>query len=111
MATTEPTDVGESDIETVQRAQEAIGELSQRGAMVSRDLVAAYERERKLLGGIRKRDAELVKLRARCAGLESQVAQLGQSYENLSGAPLAKLQRGYWRLRKRLRGGKKDNSK
>jgi chromosome segregation ATPase len=111
MSTTEPPGVEKPDAEIIQRAQAAIEELSRRGATASRELVAVYERERRLLGGIRKRDAELVKLRARCAALERKVANVTERYENLSGAALPRLQRSYWRLRKRLSGGKKGNAK
>lgn len=91
--------------EMLQRALDAIEELAREGVKTSEELIALYEREAKLLEGIRKRQEIIEQLKFEKSNLMGELSATQRRYKTLQNAPLVKVQRKYWQLNKRLRGG------
>lgn len=77
---------------------------------VAKELVAQYEREEKLLGGIAKREASISKLSSDLSSekkalkaAEARLAAAEQKLQRLENTKALRLQRAYWRATRPLR--------
>lgn len=77
-----------------------IDEASKSNADLTHELLTAYDRESKLLGGIRKREKEIVRLKAELAKRDTKLASVTERLERLLGSKGMQMQRAYWKLRR-----------
>lgn len=95
-----PKNVPSNENQTpIDRSAAVIASLSGEAKAIAADLKAMYKREGDLLGGIASREKRIKALEAEVEKLKAASRQL----ENLRKSKLVRLQRAYWRLRKKLR--------
>lgn len=86
---------------------------TQSNADLTQELLTAYDRESKLLGGIRKRDKEIARLKSQLETRDAKLASVTERLERLLGSKAMQVQRAYWKLRRptgsgpRLEGARK----
>ena len=98
--TTRPEDLG-SVRENVSRV---VDETSSLNAELAKELISAYDRESKLLGGINKREKEIARLKNEVAKRDAKLASVNERLDRLLRSKAMQVQRAYWRLR-RLQSG------
>ena len=77
-----------------------VNESAKSNADLAMELLTAYDRESKLLGGIRKRENQIAKLKADIARRDAKLALVNERLERLLGSKAMQVQRAYWRLRR-----------
>lgn len=77
-----------------------IDEASKSNVDLTQELLTAYDRESKLLGGIRKREKEIARLRSEVARRDAKLASVTERLERLLESKAMRVQRAYWRLRR-----------
>ncbi|GAA1821043.1 hypothetical protein ACFXPS_45085 [Nocardia sp. NPDC059091] len=89
------------DLDTVRRnIARIVDETSKENDALVKELLAVYDRESKLLGGIRKRDKEITKLKTQLAQRDTKLASVNERLERLLESKAMRLQRAYWRFRR-----------
>lgn len=81
-----------------------INESSMLNSELAQELITAYDRESKLLGGISKREKEIARLKNEVAKRDAKLASVNERLERLLRSKAMQVQRAYWRLR-RPQGG------
>lgn len=88
-------------VDVVRRNVAAIvDEASKSNVDLTQELLTAYDRESKLLGGIRKREKEIALLRSEVARRDAKLASVTERLERLLESKAMRVQRAYWRLRR-----------
>ncbi|WP_240372416.1 hypothetical protein [Brevibacterium zhoupengii] len=82
-----------------------VDDVSTTNAELAKELLTAYDRESKLLGGIRKRESEIAKLKAQVAARDAKLASVNERLDRLLRSKAMQVQRAYWRLRRPASGG------
>lgn len=77
-----------------------VDEASKSNVDLTQELLTAYDRESKLLGGIRKREKEIARLKAVVAKRDAKLASVTERLERLLESKAMRVQRAYWRLRR-----------
>ena len=99
------TTTGAEDIASVrENVSRVIDETSSLNAELAKELISAYDREAKLLGGINKRENEIARLKNEVAKRDAKLASVNERLERVLGSKGMQVQRAYWRLR-RPQGG------
>jgi len=99
------TTTGAEDIVAVRdNVTRVINESSKLNSELAQELITAYERESKLLGGINRREKEIVRLRNEVAKRDAKLASVNERLERLLTSRAMQVQRAYWRLRRPQRG-------
>lgn len=75
-------------------------EASKSNADLTTELLTAYDRESKLLGGIRRRDKEIARLKSEVAKRDNKLASMTERLERLLESKAMRVQRAYWKLRR-----------
>lgn len=92
---------GTATIDVVRRNVAAIvDETSKSNIELTQELLSAYDRESKLLGGIRKREKEITRLKSELAKRDAKLASVSERLERLLGSKAMQVQRAYWKLRR-----------
>ena len=95
------TSNGPEDIGVVrENVTRVVGETSKVNAELAQELITAYDRESKLLGGISKREKEIARLRNELAKRDAKLAAVSERLDRLLGSKAMQVQRAYWRLRR-----------
>lgn len=81
-----------------------INESSMLNSELAQELITAYDRESKLLGGISKCEKEIARLKNEVAIRDAKLASVNERLERLLGSKAMQVQRAYWRLRRPHRG-------
>ncbi|WP_210604456.1 hypothetical protein [Brevibacterium oceani] len=99
------TPTGTEDIGSVRdNVSRVIDETASLNADLAQELISAYDRESKLLGGIGKREREIARLKIELAKRDAKLASVNERLERLLGSKAMQVQRAYWRLRRPQRG-------
>lgn len=92
---------GTENIDVVRRNVAAlVDEASQSNSALTQELLTAYDRESKLLGGIRKREKEITLLKSELAKRDVKLASVTERLERLLGSKAMQVQRAYWKMRR-----------
>ena len=99
------TTTGAEDIGSVrENVSRVIDETSSLNAELAKELISAYDRESKLLGGINKREKEIERLKNEVAKRDAKLDSVNERLERLLSSKAMQVQRAYWRLRRPQRG-------
>lgn len=85
-----------------------INESSMLNSELALELITAYERESKLLGGISKREREIARLKNEVAKRDAKLASVNERLERLLSSKAMQVQRAYWRLRRPQHGNSRQ---
>lgn len=89
------------DIDVVRdNVARVVDDVSTTNAELAKELLAAYDRESKLLGGVRKRQTEIDTLKAQLAARDAKLASVEERLERLLRSKAMQVQRAYWKLRR-----------
>ena len=119
-----PAEFTPREVLIAENAADIIADMSARTDRVTNELIDVYERERKLLMGIRKREDMIESLRRKNDLLQDKVKQKDQllakrkeeimrsneQLDSLRGTKVMKLQWCYWKIRRTLRGAVKGGT-
>ena len=95
------TTTGTEDLGSVrENVSRVIDETSSLNAELAKELISAYDRESKLLGGINKREKEIERLKIEVAKRDAKLDSVNERLERLLGSKAMQVQRAYWRLRR-----------
>lgn len=119
-----PAESTPREILMAENAADVIADISKKADRITNELMNVYDRERKLLNGIRKREDTIESLRQKIELLQDKVSKQdellakrkdeitrsGEQLDRLRGTKVMRMQRRYWKLRNTLRGNAKKGT-
>ena len=120
-----PAESTPREVLMAENAADVIADMSKKTDRIANELMNVYDRERKLLNGIRKREDTIESLRQKIdllqvkvseqdellAKRKDEITRSGEQLDRLRGTKVMRMQRRYWKLRHTLRGDAKGGTR